>query len=168
MRKFLVAVLLVFCVMAFRQAVAGIYRGAAFIPHENSLVSPSSLLNVQFVRKGNMRIRRPRIQIKRFRRPAPVYRPRGASRVYLAPRRAIRRNPGVLRQAGRRPVSSSFAPPARDIGAGAAVQTARTRAAGEVLGVRRNGSVYDVKMLNQGRVRIVTIDAVSGNVLSVR
>ena len=168
MRTFLVAVMLMLCFTASQQAVASVYRGAVAIPRAEQAVSPSHFVRIQFARKGGGHRIRPGRLLRRFRRPAPAYRPPTSTRAYVTPRRVIRSNSGILRQSGRRPVRSSLAPPARDIGAGIAVQTARTRAAGEVLGVRRNGSVYDVKMLDRGRVRIVTIDAFSGSVLNVR
>jgi len=146
--------------MASRDVMAGANLGAERIESGKAAITLPMAINVQFKKnRGSLRIR-PRIKLNRFR---------GNTRAYLAPGRIVRGNSGVLRSRGGPLVKSSRPPPrARDIGAGAAVQTARTRAAGEVLGVRRNGSVYNVKVLDRGRVRIVTIDAYSGSVLGVR
>ncbi len=159
MRKFLVISLFVFSLAVSLEAAAGAFVAGTHVRADETVPVTSIAVNVQFARKGGNRVGRPRLRLRKFRRN-----PR-ASRV---PRANIRSGSRVLGSRSGRPVRSSFSPPARDIGAGAAVQMARTRAAGEVLGVRRNGSVYDVKLLDRGRVRIVTIDAYSGSVLSIR
>ncbi len=159
MRKFLVISLFVFSLAVSLEAAAGAFVAGTHVRADKTTPVASIAVNVQFARKGGNRVGRPRIQLRKFRRN---------TRAYRVPRAGIRSGSHILRSRSGLPVRSSFAPSARDIGAGAAVQTARTRAAGEVLGVRRNGSVYDVKLLDSGRVRIVTIDAYSGSVLRIR
>ena len=107
----------------------------------------------------SLRIRpriRPRIRLRRF--PA------------AGPSRTIRSGSGVLRDRYNRRVRTRGggnigSGGGRDIGAGQAVISAQSHVRGTVLGVRRNGSVYNVKILDRNRVRIIPVNAATGQIM---
>lgn len=95
------------------------------------------------------------------RRPAARPRPKAVQRPRI-------RRPAVQARRRNRPPASSPAyarPPVID--SVEAVRIARSRANGEVLNVRRAGSVYKVKIDGGNRLFIVNIDAVTGRVTGV-
>lgn len=76
----------------------------------------------------------------------------------------------VLRDRRGRPVKTRSGHPAGsgggpDIGPGRAVMSAQSYLQGTVLGVRRQGSVYNVKILDRNRVRIIPVNAATGKVM---
>ncbi len=158
MRQYLAFTLLLACMAVSSASMAGSFSGLVQKHFDNNPAIQNNLTLIQFRGRENRRARvisqRRNLKINRRVRPVPgsIVRPR----------------PGIRRAGqGRAAIQPGYGA-ARDIGAGAAVQTARRSAAGEVLGVRRTGSVYNVKVLDRGRVRIVTIDAYSGNVLNIK
>ncbi len=158
MRKYLAFTLLLACMAVSSGSVAAGFSGPVWKHFDDSSALHGNISLIQFRGRENRRMRavgqRRNLKINRRVRPVPgsLVRPRSGIRQAGQGRAVIRPGYGA----------------ARDIGAGAAVQTARRSAAGEVLGVRRTGSVYSVKVLDRGRVRIVTIDAYSGNVLNIK
>ena len=103
------------------------------------------------------------VQKRKFRRNFRIR--RDLRRFPAGPSRVIRSGSGVLRDQYNRGVRTRGNSAQRDIGAGQAVITAQSHLPGTVLGVRRSGNVYNVKILDRNRVRIISVNAATGQVV---
>lgn len=167
MRTFLLNMALTGALTLASGALAAPYLGAGPVDAAWATGMDSSAVLVQkrSLRRGsvNRSLRvRPRIG-SRFKRRPYLNNPSRSAR----PSRVIRSRSGVLRDRYNRGVRSGSGSSGggRDIGAGQAVISAQARVPGTVLGVRRNGSVYNVKILDRNRVRIISVNAATGQVM---
>ncbi len=156
MRTFLAYLLLMGGLALSPGSSAAPYLGAGLVDDARIIQADDTLLLVQkrTFRGSIGRSYRPRLRRNLRRFPA-------------ARSRIIRSGSNVLRDRYDRPVRTQGNNDRnlRDIGAGRAVIAAQSFLPGTVLGVRRNGNVYNVKILDRNRVRIIHVNAATGQVM---